>query len=352
MKRIASICAMFLVLSMALVPSAFAAEDSPVCYPTAISVSDDGTELKKIYDLSPEADPAGIPRSDFERFGYHYTFVDILRQELPEYEERRHTETVTVNSQSKDMESVLALLPQEREVVTDDGLIGTLSLKLDTVRVEVAGYGSSTREVTATRTYPNLDGQDTSYIPKTVEDNGRTLTLQTINWQTSNSENVDGYAIAERYTAVATYSGTATSSYVKGYTVTADYAGTVSHISLDRVRYVAIFEGVSLTPAEPEPEPTETPAPTEAPAPTDAPQSEGHAVLRENEGKENVSSVAEKEPERSNAAFPWRAVLIVAGVFCVLGGGLTAAYLVSKNKHGAHEARDDEYDEYEEDEDE
>ena len=161
------------------------------------------------------------------------------------------------------MESVLALLPQEREVVTDDGLIGTLTLKLDTVRVEVAGYGSSTKDLTATRTYPNLDGQDTSYIPKTIEDNGRTLTLQTINWQASSSDNVDGYAIAERYTAVATYSGTATSSYVSGYAVTADYIGTVSHISLDRVRYVAIFEGVSLAPEEPEP--TETPAPVETP---------------------------------------------------------------------------------------
>ena len=56
MKRITSICAVLLMLSMALVSSAFAAEESPVCYPTAISVSDDGTELKKIYDLSPEAD--------------------------------------------------------------------------------------------------------------------------------------------------------------------------------------------------------------------------------------------------------------------------------------------------------
>ena len=35
---------------------------------------------------------------------------------------------------------------------------------------------------------------------------------------------MDGYAVADRYTAVATYTGSATSSYVKGYTVTADYA--------------------------------------------------------------------------------------------------------------------------------
>ena len=37
---------------------------------------------------------------------------------------------------------------------------------------------------------------------------------------------------------------------MKGYTVTADYTGTVSRIALNRVRYVAIFEGVPIQPAE------------------------------------------------------------------------------------------------------
>jgi hypothetical protein len=335
MKRIASICAALLVLSVALVSSAFAAEESPVCYPTAISVSDNGTELKKIYDLSPEADPAGIPRSDFERNGFHYTFVDILRQELPEYVERQHTETVTVNSPKKDMESVLALLPQEREVVTDDGLIGTLTLKLDTVRVEVAGYGSSTKELTATRTYPNLDGQDTSYIPKTVEDNGRTLTLQTINWQASSSDNVDGYAIAERYTAVATYSGTATSSYVSGYTVTADYIGTVSHISLDRVRYVAIFEGVSLAPEEPEP--TETPAPVETPVPTEAPSAE----IAPSADQQDV----QKSMEEPSAAFPWKLVVIPFGIIALIGAGVGVALTMKRRSEVSESGESEDEDE-------
>ena len=40
----------------------------------------------------------------------------------------------------------------------------------------------------------------------------------------------------------ATYTGSATSSYVKGYVVTADYSGTVSRIALNKVRYVAIFD--------------------------------------------------------------------------------------------------------------
>ena len=209
------------------------------------------TELKKIYDLSPEDDPAGIPRSDFEKDGYHYTLVDLLRQELPENESRQHTEHVSIESAKKDMESVLALLPQEREFITDDGLMGTLMLKLDTVQVEPSGYGSSTKQLSVKRSYPNLAEQDTQYIPKSIEDGGRTLTLSDIQWQTDNTANMDGYAVGDRFTAVATYTGSATSSYVKGYTVTADYTGTVSRIALNRVRYVAIFEGVPIQFAEP-----------------------------------------------------------------------------------------------------
>ena len=256
MKRMLSLCAAALCLTMALTPAALAADfepavpDAKVCYPTAIIRSDDGTELKKIYDLSPEDDPAGIARSDFEKDGYHYTLTDLLKQELPENESRQHTEHVSVESAKKDMESVLALLPQEREFITDDGLMGTLTLRLDTVQVEPSGYGSSTKEISTKRSYPNLAEQDTQYIPKTIEDNGKTLTLADIQWQTDNTANMDGYAVADRYTAVATYTGSTTSSYIKGYTVTADYTGTVSRIALNRVRYVAIFEGTPIAPIQ------------------------------------------------------------------------------------------------------
>ena len=155
----------------------------------------------------------------------------------PANESRQHTETVSVNSKSKDMGAVLALLPQTKEFITEDGLSGVLTLKLDTVKVEVAGYGSSTKTVTATRTYPGLANQDTQYIPKTIQDGGNSMTLQAVDWQTEG----DGH-----FTAMASYSGSATSSYVKGYTVTADYAGTVSRINLNKIRYVAIFEGTAL----------------------------------------------------------------------------------------------------------
>jgi len=175
-----------LALMTALLPSALAAPPPDAltvpsaCYPTSVTRSEDGTQIRKVYDLGPEEDPAGIPRSDFEQEGYHYNLTDLLKQEAPEREERLHTETVTLDSTNKDMESVLALLPAQREFTTDDGLTGVLSLKLDTVQVNVVGYGSSTRAVSATRSYPNLSGQDTSFIPKTITDTSTTSPSTTV----------------------------------------------------------------------------------------------------------------------------------------------------------------------------
>ena len=301
MKRMLSLCAAALCLTLALTPTALAADfepavqDAKVCYPTSIVRNDDGTELKKIYDLSQEDDPAGIPRSDFRQDGFQYTLTDLLKQELPENESRQHTEHVSIESAKKDMESVLALLPQERDFITDDGLMGTLTLRLDTVQVEPSGYSSSTKQLSVKRSYPNLAEQDTQYIPKSIEDGGRTLTLSDIQWQTDNTANMDGHAVADRYTAVATYTGSATSSYVKGYTVTADYTGTVSRIALNRVRYVAIFEGTPIQPAEPA----------------------------------NVPSAA--------SAFRWSYVLIPLGIVAAAGAGVGGALLVKHRKENADE---------------
>ena len=299
MKRVLSLLMTAMILSAVMIPSALAADTSSVCYPTSVTRSEDGTEIRKVYDLGPEEDPAGISRSDFQQDGVRYTLVDLLKQELPENESRQHVETVTLESKNKDMASVLELLPQQREFITDDGLSGTLTLQLDTVQVDVSGYGSSTKAVNVTRSYPNLAGQDTSYIPKTIQDGGRTLTLQDISWQTDNTASLDGYAMGDRFTAVATYSGSATSSYVKGYTVTANYAGTVSRIALNKTRYVAIFEGDG---------PTVDIIPTEA------------------------------EPG-SGFQLHWAYLLVPLGVIALAGGGMgTALFLKRRHESGEEEA--------------
>ena len=308
MKRTMTLLLLAVVLAAVtcMSPVALAAE---VCYPTAVEESEDGGEIRKVYDLEPGQDPAGIPRSDFEQNGVHYTLTDLLKQEMPEYQERQHTEEVSLESKNKDMASILALLPQQKEFVTEDGLSGTLTLRLDTVQVETAGYGKSTRTVTTTRRYPNLGSQDTSYIPKTVEENGRTMTLQDISWQTDNTANMDDYALGDRYTAVATYSGTATSSYVTGYTVTAKYEGTVSRIALDRVRYVAVFEGTEIKP-----------------------------VVTLPEIDDPITTVPDKTATDGGFSFNWGYVLIPLGVVVLIGGGVGAALFLKKRNESGEES--------------
>ena len=80
--------------------------DTPA--PADMVQSRDGKELRKIYVLPLEDDPACIPTDDFEQDGFHYSFSELLRQEQEEAEEREHSETLTANSARNDTASVLA----------------------------------------------------------------------------------------------------------------------------------------------------------------------------------------------------------------------------------------------------
>ena len=131
---------------------------------------------------------------------------------------------------------------------TEEGFTGTLTLDLDSIKTEAAGYGSSTQPVTATRTYPNLANQDLNHLPKSITEGGRTLTLQDVQWQTDNTYNADDYEIGDRFTAVCTYGGSKTVSYVTGYTTTANYSGEVYRTGVTVIRYTVIFTGTPMEP--------------------------------------------------------------------------------------------------------
>lgn len=242
MKRIASRFLAALMVCAVLPCAAFAAE----LYPTDIVEYTEGEHprLEKIYILAAGDDPAAIPTADFQREGRTYTLLDLTRRDDTKTDAKLHTEAVTLESKSKDMDKILPLLPTTKEIVTEDGYTGLLTLDTASIQVEAAGYGSSSRTVTATRSYPNLSDADTAFVPKTTEDNGRTLELADVQWQEAG-----GF-----FHATATYTGTATSKYATGYTVTANYTGEVSKVSSDTVTYTAIFSGTPIQ-AQPEPSP-------------------------------------------------------------------------------------------------
>lgn len=244
MKKTITIMAVFLLLSMNTV---FAAE-----YPSQVSYNlNNGIfEVRKTYEMQVDEEPSAQAKQSFEQDGYSFVLTDMLRQELPEQQSKEYTETVTVSSESKELTAILPLLADTKAVTTEDGFTGTLKLDTGSITVEPAGYKNNSWTVSATRTYPNLSSMDLEYIPKTTTENGRTLNFSTVDWQTDNTENVDDDTIGNRFSAVVTYTGTASSRNVTGYTVTAQYSGEVKKVSLDKVQYVAVFHGTPIAPQE------------------------------------------------------------------------------------------------------
>ena len=231
-------------------------------YPTEVVETETGSgrRLEKVYLLTTADNPANIPTAGFEREGYRYTLLDVTRQDYTESETREHTETVTLDSGTKDMDKVMPRLAATREITTEDGFTGILTLDTASITVEAAGYGSSSR--TVTQSYPNLSDADSSLIPKTITDGRRTLTLADVQWLEA----------GEFYNATASYTGTATSKYATGYVITAEYAGEVVKTISGEMIYTAVFSGTPINaPAETEPGPDdgnndsmETPPPEQA----------------------------------------------------------------------------------------
>lgn len=219
-------------------------------YPVSIdeSIKNGVRTITKSYELNQNDDVTAISKEGFEQNGSFFVFKDMVKTELPQAESKEYAEKVVISSKSNKMNDILPLLEEEKQVVTEDGFSGTAKLDLSNLKIEGAGYGTSTKNVSTTRTYPNLDSADTQYIPKTTVENGKTLELSGIHWQSGNTQNINDTAITDRYTAVATYTGTVSNSYVKGYTVTVEYKGTVSKTNTDKVLYTAIFE--ESTPTE------------------------------------------------------------------------------------------------------
>lgn len=247
MKRLLSLFMAMLLLSVILVIPGDAAdvveaERNSFYYPISVDeyVGGDFDEprIQKVYQLSLDDDPTKIPTEDFTRNGRLYYLLDMTRQDEIGVDTKSHVQTVTLPSDTNNMEKILQTLEAEIEVTTEDGYTGKLHLDHTSVKVTTDGYATKTGTVSASRTYSNLSDADLSLVPKTISDNGRNLTLADVQW----SNSADGETT--RFTATARYTGTTSSKYATGYTVTADYSGEVSKAGCNVVTYTAIFGSV------------------------------------------------------------------------------------------------------------
>ena len=195
---------------------------------------------------------------------------------------------------------------------------GKLLLDHTSVRVSVKGYNTSSKNVTATRVYSNLADADLSLIPKSITENGNSLTLNDAQWESGTDE--DGNLT---FTATAEYSGTSTSRYATGYTVSANYVGNVVKTNCDMIVYTVIFQGERI----PKPPIVENPEPEENV------NTKSDGVDSDGTDSDGVSEIADA-PDTLNY-HDW---LAVAGCVGGIGAALAAIICaVRKKRKGAFE---------------
>lgn len=200
------------------------------------------SKIKKTYHLPIDTTPSEEILQPFFYSGLQYTFVEFLEEEAI-LDRKEVVETVEISTKTNKIEDILPLLEPSMFHITEDEFEGELTLDLTSIQVEIAGYGSGTKTLTETKTYPNLSSADMGSIPQTVTIGSLTYNYSSVNWQTANDIGIDGHNIPKRFTAVVTYQTSQRYSYVTGYKVTADYVGEVEKNTEGLIQYVAVFVG-------------------------------------------------------------------------------------------------------------
>jgi hypothetical protein len=215
--------------------------------------------IVKTYTLSPDVDPDTLKEPDFTYDGFTYTWAYTTKEEHPYQDAKTVSKVVTVETAKNDLTQILAELSPS--VLYDDGeYTGQLALDHTTLSTEAAGYTSKSGKVTETKVIGNLDRNDMSYVPATIEKNGQTLSLANVEWQVTGTALVGETLEPSQYQAVATYSASSTYRAATGYVTTAEYRGTVSASGVKSITYTVVYIGEAILPDEPtEPEVQDVP---------------------------------------------------------------------------------------------
>ncbi len=213
-------------------------------YPTDVSygVQNGYNVINKTYSLAATDDPTIIPKETFSQYGEEYVFSEIVKKEISEDDNKEHIETISINTSTNDLNTILSEFEETIEY-NKDGYTGLLRLDINSINTEVSGYSNNSYTSKRTREYPNFSTQDTSLVPKTITDGGLTYNLQTVTFKAGNTDSIDSTQIATSYTAVATYTTNVSSKSVNGYKTTANYVGDISKTVTNKVLYTATFIG-------------------------------------------------------------------------------------------------------------
>ena len=203
-------------------------------------------ELRRIYELMADESPEWINTESFTRNGYYYQLAEITRQVNVSHTVREHREVVEIPSSTNNLAAVIAGIYPTMEFIDEDGYAGVLHLDIRSIEMTQDGTRSTSRTVSQIREYPHLSNPDLALIPQTITANGRTYTLSNVDWRTNTSTPIDFNSVPQTFTAVATYTRTATSTVSTGYTTIAAYSGILTRVSTGDVRFVATFIGTPI----------------------------------------------------------------------------------------------------------
>jgi len=210
------------------------------------------------FTLSPDDDPGELILDDFEREGYLYSTISIVKEEHPFESRRTLSETVTVETATNDLGVILGELAAA--IQYDDGeYSGVLALDHTSLRTEVTGYSTRSSTVSTTRRIEGLDRNDPSFVPRTTVHNGVTLSLQNVEWAVQSSALSGDALVPTQFMAIATYSANTSRRVADGYTTTATYSGEVVSSGIASIVYTVTYIGEPIVIPEPEPELPEKP---------------------------------------------------------------------------------------------
>ena len=199
----------------------------------------------KTFTVPADVDPQELIEQPFEYEGFLYSFKDITKQENEFEAEKEHTETITVETAKKDLSAILDVLEPTMEY--DDGRYsGILALDHTTIHTEPAGYTTGSYTIRETKQIGNCDSNDMAYVPGSTVKDGKTIQLESVDWQVQSTALVDDVLVPSSYVAIATYSGKASYTTPTGYITTVDYTGTVSCEEIKDVTYTVVYTGEQI----------------------------------------------------------------------------------------------------------
>jgi hypothetical protein len=125
-------------------------------YPCDISESEKNNtrQIVKTYEMGAGESPDRIPKENFENSGWRYVFTDITKKETEVNITKDHTVTVSIDSDTKDIDAIVSQLLPMLQYSSYDGFSGLLSLDVSTINLETsdtsdtAAAGSSAKYIT------------------------------------------------------------------------------------------------------------------------------------------------------------------------------------------------------------